>query len=133
MRAILVSKGTVDVYILQEKDDAEPEVNTFFDENRANKQNSGYVKGFFRYIQIINTEGYKKLTKEQFSCWSEEDELFCELKRGPFRIGCFKYEDKKRLLLVTAFRKKAKKAKKEYIRSVRLKKRFDTNPVWEKT
>jgi len=133
MRAILVSKGTIDVYILQEKDDAEPEVNTFFDENRTNKQNSGYVKGFIRYIQIINTEGYKKLTKEQFACWPEEDELFCELKRGPFRIGCFKYEVEKKLLLVTAFRKKAKKAKKEYIRSVGLKKRFDTKQVWEKT
>lgn len=131
MRAILLSKGTVDVYILQEKDEAEPEVKAFFDTEIKNKQKSGYIKGFIKFIEIIISEGYRKLTKEQFDCWPEEDELFCELKKGPYRIGCFKYDDKKRLLLVTAFRKKAMKAKKAYKKAVGLKKKFDSKPIWE--
>lgn len=133
MRAILLSKGTVDVYILQEKDDTEPEVKTFFETNKKNKQKSGYIKGFIKFIELISSEGYKKLTKEQFDCWPEEDELFCELKKGPYRIGCFKYEVEKKLLLVNVFRKKAMKAKKAYKKAVGLKKRFNKNQVWEKT
>lgn len=130
MRAILISKGVIDVYALKESEDADPEVKVFFDKFISDKNNSGYVKGFIKYIKTLNSSGYSNFTHKQLDCWDEGGERFFELIKGPYRIGCFKYEDENKLLLVNWFRKKGKKAKKEYKRAVRLKIKFDSKPKW---
>jgi hypothetical protein len=133
MRAIFFIGGKVDVYILEEKPEQEPEVKDFIDSNLYNKSNSGYVKGFMRLINLISEKGYIGVNSEQFDCWEEGGGEFCELIRGPFRIGCFRNDDKKKLVLATVFRKYKMKEKKQYKRVVNLKNAFNKNPVWEKS
>ncbi len=128
MWAKLIVKGAnTNIYVLH-KDNGKCEVEAFFDKNPAIRD------GFLHYLNKIADDGLEELTREQFDCWREsgkrKGELFCELKKNPYRIGCFRYGE--RLLLVNVFRKKGDKETSHYQKAVRLKKIFDRKPEWRR-
>ena len=125
MRAILIEKGPkTAVYVLQK--DEKSEVFDFFKQ----KDSSVPARGFRHFIEIIAKQGRETLNNEQLDCWPEDGERFCELKKGRHRIGCFFYENDKKLLLVTHFIKTVFVEKGQYRRAVKAKQRFDANPEW---
>ena len=124
MWAKLIVKGVnTNIYLLH-KDNGKCEVDKFF------MKNPNIRNGFMHYLEEIADHGFNKLTREQFDCWRRSGELFCELKKHPYRIGCFRYD--KKLLLVNVFRKKRDKETSHYRNAVRLKNDFDRNPEWRR-
>ncbi|MDA3940732.1 MAG: hypothetical protein PF693_15725 [Spirochaetia bacterium] len=122
MWAKLIIKGDeIDIYVLH-LDNGKCEVETFF-EKKPKLRN-----GFFPYLEHIADEGTHSLTREQFDCWKEGKEMFCELKKQNYRIGCF--QGQKKLLLINVFSKTNLKEKSHYKKAVRLKKEFDNSQIW---
>ncbi len=131
MRAKLFLEGSHKRIYLLVDNKGESEVKDFLDKNRGNKNLSGIVNGFLRYFEIAGEEGTEGFTSEQVGRWKEGNETFYEFKRGNgYRISFFHYENN-RLLLVTLFRKKRMKEKKQYRRAINLKRKFDKDPIWE--
>lgn len=128
MVATLLKRGlSVDIFALIQKEKCE--VFDFFEKNKNNKNCN--TAGFLKIIDTIADEGYI-YPREVFKSWKEQGELFCEIIKGDYRIGCFKYEiNGKRLLLVTTFIKKKQKQKDQYNRTINIKKKFDKNSIWE--
>ncbi len=124
MWAKLIIKGDkIDIYQLH-LDNGECEGEDFFSKNPKLR------KGFFHYLEFIADNGTVGLTVEQFKCWKEGCEMFCELKKRDFRIGCFQSD--KKLLLVNIFPKKGRKEKRLYQRAVRLRNNFNNSPDWRR-
>ena len=114
MRAILLRSGnSADIYIL---DDNGKNIIVDFFENKLIKNQYGEIRaGFYRFINLIREYGYDNLTPEQFKCWkNKKKKPICELRKGSFRILCFKYDGGKKLLLVKHIVKKRDKEEKEY-------------------
>jgi len=113
MRAILLKRGRlVHVYTLVIRD--RNEVMDFLDDP-ADKSTEGYRNRIRRLINIIADEKGYELHNELFKCWGKKRNKLCEIRKGPFRIGCFRYPENK-LLLVTVFRKQRPKETGEYDR-----------------
>jgi hypothetical protein len=128
MQAIRFIKGkSVDIYLLEHKNHIE--VKEFFDRNKNNRELRGVISGFIKIITTLASEGYI-FPEQLFKCWTEQKECFCEIIKGRHRISCFKYDNGRKLLLVTYFIKKTQKEKKEYTRALRLKKAFDERMDW---
>lgn len=127
MRAILLKRGRlVHVYTLEIR--GRNEVVDFLDDP-ADKSTEGYRNGLWRLINIIADEKGYDLHRELFKCWGKKRNKICEIRKGPFRIGCFKYPES-RLLLVTVFQKQKPKEHGEYDRAFGYKQRFDEVLDW---
>jgi hypothetical protein len=126
LKAKLYVKGQkVNIYALESHNECE--IMDFFENNRNNKQFN--IPGFIKIIQTIADQGFIFQT-QIFKSWTEQNELISEIKKGDYRISCFKYGNGKKLLLVTCFNKTRDKEKKEYLRAINLKKKFDNNLIW---
>lgn len=135
MIARLFKKGkSVDIYLLEvDEADNSSEVREFFDSNANNPDFSGIIRGFHLEIEHIANNGFC-LTSEMFDSWRDKKtgEIFCELKKGRHRIGCFKYNiNGQQLLLITHFIKKKQLEKREYDRAIKIKREFDSQQRWE--
>jgi hypothetical protein len=130
MRAILFLEGTLfRLYTLEVG--GENEVKALL--SRANEQSCGaHIRGFIDLIRRLGDYGSNELTNEQFKCWrpKKKKRLFCELRKGPWRIGNFQV-DQRRIVLTTVFRKSRRQESEEYDRAVRYISEFLANPVWE--
>ena len=131
MKGILLLRGlSRSIYLLADEDGV-CEVKNYFEENKDNPSTNGYVFGFIKYFNEIKDSGFLKFNKTQKKCWEEKGDKFCELLKGPERLSFFDYSEESKVLILTHFSKHAMKEKREYKRAIRLRKRFEENPVWE--
>jgi hypothetical protein len=129
MKAKIRYTGTeFKIYSLDQEGTEGDEVWTFVG-NAAKPATKSYAKGFAQLLVYIANRGLGGLSKKNRDCWDEDGYWFCELKKMPWRISYF--ESGRKVLLVTVFRKKGRKAKKEYRRAIRLNETFKANPWWE--
>jgi hypothetical protein len=129
MQAILFYRGScLSVYYLNQ-DPGGSEVKDFLD-STDDPKDGAYIRGFIQTITRIGEGDWPRLTAQQRKCWTVDKEQFCELLKGPWRIGCFLFGPERRLLLATVFFKSQRKEKAEYKRAVGLYKAFCRDPIW---
>ena len=129
LKAIILVRGDVNIYTLEKN--GKKEVTNYIITQSNDPQYGAFVQGLTSIINIIALERGYDVPSEWFKCWKprKKGENFCEIRKGPLRIGCFKYGDK--LLLCTLFKKTKQNQKEEYDRAINLKKQFDIESIWE--
>ena len=94
------------------------------------RRHGGNVSSLVDLVRRLADKGPDGLTSEQLKCWPWKGELLCELRKGDWRISLFWYDSRRRVVLVTAFRKYRWQEKSQYDRAVSLKLGFDKHSLW---
>ncbi len=126
MRARLITRGNeLNIFAL-ELDNGSCEVINFLNMNES--EHREIISGFTKIIDHIAENGTNRVGKF-YKCWNYIDTLICELKKGRYRINCFRYDNN--ILLISFFLKTQDVETREYMKAIKLKKEFEENPIWE--
>lgn len=123
MRAIIITDGIIQIYVL--RDNGLSEVEQFL---RYSNEKS-IVNGFIDRFATIAENGIPPCNTKYFKSFKKGKTKYCQFMKGDHRISCFRYSN--RLLLVTYFRKTRQSEEREYKKAIRIKERFDENQIWE--
>ena len=131
MRAMLLVRGrSLDVFTLQTGAANKDEVADFF--RSAVSCSDSTIGGMMELARRVAQEGTWALPSELFKCWrtGKKGPMICELRRGRWRIACFRFDGERRLLLVSVFPKGRWKERHEYDRATRRYNSFAASPEW---
>lgn len=139
MRAIIYQrKGNASIYMLDEGgskgDPPSGEVYEFLT-IEGRKKTICQINGFIQLLNQVLEGRWHSFSEDHLKSWPVKGEIFSELIKGNYRIGCFMHEmaGQQRLLLVSWFRKHGDKETKEYNRATAAYRRFlQSEPIiWD--